>query len=74
MAGIGLFDLGARLLPYLPRYALGDRYRRCFRLDVLLLLQIQSQKPAAVFPDSCLGRYLRLRLHLFDLRLMATVD
>ena len=26
------------------------------------------------FPDSRLGRYLRLRLHLFDLRLMAMVD
>ena len=32
MAGIGLFDLGARLLPYLPRHALGNRYRRVFRL------------------------------------------
>ena len=32
MAGIGLFDLGAHLLPYLPRHALGNRYRRRFRL------------------------------------------
>lgn len=66
MAGISLFDLcvSPSILHYICFWATVNGV--VFGFDVLLLLYKYKLKNP--LPDSRLGRYLRFRLHLFNLR------
>ena len=69
MEGFSILNTGSFLIPYVSRNVVGNGYRSCVRIVLLLHVQESGQKLITILPYARIGRHVWFNLHLLANRM-----